>query len=225
MQALALFLDFDGTLVEIAETPDGIYVADDLAHRLEGLSRRLGGRLALVTGRAIADIHGHLGRATIATVGSHGAEFDAAAETVESLSESAAAAITALADQWPRLLVETKPHGVAIHYRQEPGAASAVLTVMDDIAAKDGLAVRHGKMVVELGPPHANKGAAVERLMALPPYAGTTPIFVGDDVTDEDGFTAAIAAGGHGILVGDPRPTAAHYRLSGPEEVHRWLNL
>lgn len=225
LHALALFLDFDGTLVEIAETPDAIHVADNLAHRLEELSRRLNGRLALVTGRAIADIHGHLGSARIATVGSHGAEFDADAETAESLSESAAAAIASLADKWPRLIVETKPHGVAIHYRQEPSAASAVMTVMEDIATKDGLAVRPGKMVVELGPPQANKGAAVERLMALPPYAGSTPIFVGDDVTDEDGFTAAAAAGGHGVLVGNPRPTAARYRLSGPEEVYRWLSL
>src|SRR3546814_9552356 len=90
---------------------------------------------------------------------------------------------------------------------------------MDDIAEREGLAVRRGKMVVELGPVQANKGRAVARLMSEPPYMGAVPIFIGDDVTDEDGFAAAAAAGGYGILVGAPRPTAAHYRLPGTREV------
>src|SRR3546814_11705657 len=96
---------------------------------------------------------------------------------------------------------------------------------MDDIAGREGRAVRRGKMVVELGPVQANKGRAVARLMSRPPYAGAVPIFIGDDVTDEDGFAAAAAAGGHGILVGPPRPTAAHYRLPGPRDGQNWLNL
>lgn len=224
-QPTALFLDFDGTLVEIAETPDGIRIPPRLGRRLETLGRRLGGRLALVTGRARDDIHGHIGDVAIMTVGSHGVEFGGSAPPPRPLSGQAAAAIAALTEQWPGLLIETKPHGIAIHYRQEPDAAPSVLTVMEELAACEGLAARRGKMVVELGPAGANKGEAVARLMAEAPFAGAAPLFVGDDVTDEDGFAAAAAAGGHGILVGAPRRTAAHYRLAGPDEVHRWLKL
>lgn len=224
-QPVALFLDFDGTLVEIAETPDSILVPDDLARRLESLAARIEGRLALITGRSLADIGGHLGRGAIRIVGSHGAEHGDADDPASSLSRDATAAIAALVGAWPGLLVETKPHGIAIHYRQEPEAEAAVLPVMDDIAEREGLTVRRGKMVVELGPVQANKGRAVERLMHQPPYAGATPVFIGDDVTDEDGFAAVAAAGGHGILVGAPRPTAAHYRLPSTREVYRWLGL
>ncbi len=224
-QPIALFLDFDGTLVEIAETPGGIHVPDGLARRLETLAARLDGRLALVSGRARADIHGHLGGIAIMTIGSHGAEFGEDGASPGAMSAVSAADIAALAAQWPGLLVETKPHGVAMHYRQEPGAESAVLSVMDGIATREGLAVRRGKMVVELGPAEANKGQAVARLMREAPYAGAMPLFVGDDVTDEDGFAAAAIAGGHGILVGEVRPTAACYRLPGTPEVHEWLNL
>lgn len=222
---VALFLDFDGTLVDIAETPDGIQVPGDLACRLEALAAHLGGRLALISGRARADIRGHLGDIAIVTVGSHGAEFGGDAADSSALSETTATALAALSAQWPGLLVETKPHGLAIHYRQEPDAAPTVLSLMNDIAAREGLAVRRGKMVVEIGPAGANKGAAVVRLMAQPPYAGATPIFIGDDITDEDGFTAVADAGGHGILVGPPRPTAARYLLPDPQQVHKWLTL
>ena len=224
-QPVALFLDFDGTLVEIAETPDSIMVPGDLARRLESLAARIDGRLALITGRSLADIGGHLGRGSIRIVGSHGAEHGDADDPTTGISHDATGAIAALAGAWPGLLVETKPHGIAIHYRQEPDAEAAVFRVMDGIAEHEGLAVRQGKMVVELGPPQANKGQAVARLMSQPPYAGAIPIFIGDDVTDEDGFAAAAAAGGHGILVGPPRPTAAHYRLPGTRDVYNWLNL
>ncbi len=224
-QPVALFLDFDGTLVEIAETPDAILIPDDLMRRLEDLAARVDGRLALVTGRSLADIGAHLGPSSIMIVGSHGAEQDDAALPTAPLARDATASIATLAAQWPGLLIETKPHGIAIHYRQEPDAETAVFTVMDDIAEREGLAVRRGKMVVELGPAQANKGQAVARLMREPAYAGAMPVFIGDDVTDEDGFAAAAAAGGHGILVGAQRPTAARYRLADPREVYRWLDL
>lgn len=222
---MALFLDFDGTLVEIAETPDAILVPDDLVRRLEDLAVRMDGRLALITGRSLSDIGSHLAHRSIRIVGSHGAEDGDGAGPAATLAREASAAIAALVGKWPGLLVETKPHGVAIHYRQEPDAEKAVFTVMDDIAEREGLAVRRGKMVVELGPAQANKGRAVARLMSRPPFAGATPVFIGDDITDEDGFAAAAAAGGHGILVGAPRPTAARYRLKGTRQVYRWLGL
>ena len=222
---LALFLDFDGTLVEIADTPDGIHVPDGVPEQLMALNRALDGRIAIVSGRAIADIRTYLGPVGLLMVGSHGAEMGEAAETSPILSDASRAALTALVAAWPQLLIEIKPHGIAVHYRQEPEAAPAVYRVMDDMAARENLAARRGKMVVELGPKSANKGLAVARLMAAPPFAGAMPIFIGDDTTDEDGFIAVAAAGGHGILVGAPRPTAAHYRLADPEMVHQWLIL
>ncbi len=222
---MALFLDFDGTLVDIAETPDAILVPDGLLRRLEALAARVDGRLALITGRSQSDIGGHLGRGAIRIVGSHGAEQGDVTVPAVTLSGDTTMAIASLAARWPHLLVETKPHGMAIHYRQEPHAEAAVFSVMDDIAEREGLAVRRGKMVVELGPAQANKGRAVARLLDQSPYAGATPVFIGDDITDEDGFAAAAAAGGHGILVGAPRPTIAHYRLPGTREVYNWLGL
>lgn len=224
-RAVALFLDFDGTLVEIADTPEGIHVPDGVPAQLDALHRALDGRIAIVSGRAIADIQTHLGPLDVLMVGSHGAEIGEAAEPAAILSDASRAAIAALTAQWPALIVEAKPHGIAVHYRQEPDAAPAVLQLMDDMAAREGLAARRGKMVVELGPKSANKGAAVTGLMAAPPFAGALPLFIGDDVTDEDGFAAVDAAGGSGILVGTPRPTAARYRLPDPEAVHQWLTL
>lgn len=224
-QAIALFLDFDGTLVEIADKPDGIHVPGSLPTALERLNARVDQRLALVTGRALGDLRRYLGDVAITLVGSHGAEFGSSALDALDLSSASADALAAIVAQWPSLLVETKPHGVAVHYRQEPEAQSAVYTVMADIAQREGLALKRGKMVAELGSPLANKGKAVARLMELAPYAGALPIFIGDDVTDEDGFAAVAALGGHGILVGPQRATAAHYRLGSTQEVHAWLNL
>jgi len=221
--SIALFLDFDGTLVEIADTPDGIHVPEGIPAQLAALHRALDGRIAIVSGRAIADIQSWLGPLDMLMVGSHGAEIGEAATGAATLSDASRTELAALTAAWPRLLVETKPHGIAVHYRQEPEAAPAVFTVMDDLATREGLAARRGKMVVELGPKSANKGAAVARLMAEPPFAGAQPIFIGDDRTDEDGFAAVAATGGHGILVGARRPTAADYRLADPEAVHRWL--
>jgi len=224
-QSVALFLDFDGTLVEIAETPDGIQVSDDLPVRLEHLSAGIGGRLALVTGRALSDIHSHLGANSLLIVGSHGAEFSDAADKGVTLSNATLDEIAPLLAQWPGLLLESKPHGIAIHYRQEPAAEPVVLTIMQQVAEWEGLSVRRGKMVVELGPANVNKGWAVTLLMAQPPFIGAMPIFIGDDVTDEDGFAAAEAAGGFGILVGSARATAARYRLKTIQEVYHWLGL
>lgn len=222
---VALFLDFDGTLVEIADTPGGIHVPVGIPAQLAALHRRLDGRMAIVSGRAIADVRSHLGVPGLLMVGSHGAEIGEAAAARSTLSDASRADIAALTAGWPGLLVETKPLGIAIHYRQEPDAAPTVLKVMDGMAAREGLAARRGRMVVELGPKSADKGTALARLMAAAPFAGATPLFVGDDLTDEDGFAAARRAGGYGILVGDMRPTAARFRLPGPLQVHRWLTL
>ena len=121
-------------------------------------------------------------------------------------------------------VVEEKPFGAALHYRQAPDAGAACDALAETIAARTGLTLQHGKMVAELRVPGGDKGDAVRRFMAEPPMAGARPVFVGDDLTDEAGFRAAEALGGWGILVGGPRATAAHYGLSGVKDVHEWLD-
>jgi trehalose 6-phosphate phosphatase len=223
----ALFLDFDGTLVELAETPDTIRVPSGLSTLLGAVAERLENRLAIISGRSIEDLERYLGRSSLALSGSHGLELRlaggpyvaiAAPEWLEDarhqVSEFAAA---------EGLLVEQKPSSVAIHFRQAPERERDVTEFLDGIATPNGLSVQHGKMVAELRPHGADKGDALRRLMAEPQFASARPLFVGDDLTDEDGFAAAASMGGAGILVGAPRPTAARWRLPDVQAVIAWL--
>jgi trehalose 6-phosphate phosphatase len=227
----ALFLDFDGTLVAIADTPDAISVPGDLASRLGVLSQRLDGRLALISGRAAGDLERHLGAMPFARAGSHGLDRYTAdgAELgpgpgPEPIPHDASAALQAFAER-DGLLYEAKPHGGALHYRAAPELADAVHHFAENLARAHGLSVKLGKCVVELVQPGADKGAAVRAFMDDADFAGATPVFVGDDLTDEDGFAAAERLGGFGVLVGARRPTAARYRLASVAAVHQWLAL
>jgi trehalose 6-phosphate phosphatase len=228
LEGAALFLDFDGTLVELAETPDAIEVSSDLQPLLERLARRLGGRLAIVSGRPIEDLERHLAISGIAVSGSHGVELRLAGQALRAAEPPAGvaearAAARRFAETAPGLLVEEKPAGVALHYRQAPDRAYSVGTFMAAVAERTGLSLLHGKMVAELRPRGADKGAAIRAMMAEPPFAGARPVFVGDDITDEDGFQVASEMGGAGILVGPPRATRAAWRLDDVPAVARWL--
>lgn len=224
----ALFLDFDGTLVELAEAPGAISVPEGLKPLLDRLSERLGGRLAIVSGRAVDDLRSHLDSETAVLSGSHGAELRYAdgrsvpvaappglAEARESIRRFAAGS--------DGLLVEDKPAGVALHYRLAPERGEEADAFLESLALRSGLALQRGKMVAELRPEGSDKGAAVKRLMGEPPFAGARPVFVGDDLTDEDAFRAAISLGGEGVLVGPARPSAARWRLDGVADVISWL--
>jgi trehalose 6-phosphate phosphatase len=227
---IALFLDFDGTLIDIAETPEGIVVPEGFARGLEALSRRLGGRLALISGRAVANLEGHCGGPLgIAIAGSHGlSRFSASRERLgakpQPLPDRVFEAFTRFATD-TGLHLENKAYGAALHYRADPSLAERAEAFAGSLAEEHGLMVKRGKYVVELVPPGADKGTAVRAFMSEPPFAGTRPVFVGDDVTDEDGFTAAAALGGFGVLVGYPRPTAAEYGFVDPSSVTAWLGL
>jgi trehalose 6-phosphate phosphatase len=224
----ALFLDFDGTLIELADTPDSIRVPPALPDLLRDLERRLSGRLALVSGRALADLDRHVGLSGIAAAGSHGLELRlpgkaALAPDPPPKLAAARAAVAAYADSRPGLLAEEKPAGIALHYRLAPDEGEAARAFAADVAGRTGLDLLHGKMVAELRPPGTDKGGVLRALMAEPPFAGARPVFVGDDLTDEDAFRAAAALGGAGVLVGPPRDSAALWRLDGVEAAMRWL--
>lgn len=224
----ALFLDFDGTLVELAESPDAISVPDALPPLLERLAARLGGRLAIISGRSLADLDRHLALPRLAVSGSHGLELrfpggPGVAPAAPAGLDAARRALRRFAASDPGLLVEEKPASIALHYRRAPRQADAAADFLAALAARTGLAMQRGKMVIELRPPGADKGDALRRIMREPPFAGARPLFVGDDLTDEHAFAAAAELGGAGILVGRERPTAARWLLPDVASVAAWL--
>ncbi|RPF72512.1 trehalose-phosphatase [Aurantiacibacter spongiae] len=228
-QTIALFLDFDGTLVELADTPDAITVPSNLHERLCALADRLGGRLALVSGRAIVDLERHVGPVALACAGSHGGHCrDATGRAVGNvpggLPPRSLADIRDFAQEHGFAL-EDKPHGAALHYRADPSLEERGLAFARDIAAEHDLDVKRGKFLIELVGRGANKGSAVRAFMDRDPFAGAVPVFVGDDVTDEDGMCAAADLGGFGIAVGDRRNEQAKYNLASVAAVHHWLGL
>jgi len=227
--ALALFLDFDGTLVELAARPEAIVVPDAVSERLWSLSARLEGRLALVSGRAIDDLERHLGSLAIARAGSHGiarmlADGSVLGEEPEIFPADAAETLRTFA-QTRGFLLEEKPHGAALHYRAAPHLEEEGANFAGNFAKLHGLEVKRGKCVIELVRPGADKGSAVRAFMTIAPFVGARPVFVGDDLTDEDGFAAAEELGGFGIIVGERQPSVARYRLHDTVAVHRWLGL
>ena len=227
--SLAVFLDFDGTLVQIAPDPDAIVVPPDLGDRLRSLRDRLEGRLALVSGRALDDVERHLGRLDLARAGSHGldriyADGRPAGEMPEPLPDEVIAKLRSFARDHG-LRYEPKAHGGALHYRQRLQCEKQAQAFVADLAAAHGLAVKRGKAVAELVRPGASKRGAVEAFMEEPPFIGAMPLFIGDDVTDEDGFAGVADYGGFGIAVGERHSERARYRLDNVAAVHHWLEI
>ena len=195
---------------------------------LQRLQDKLSGRLAFLSGRSLADVRSYLHPLEVAAGGSHGLELAHASEedVIVQSPPGLAGAIKELKRlelEQPGVIVEIKPGGVAVHYRQAPQAEALCQETTTRMAADIGMAVQLGKMVVELKHPAADKGQALKQFMAAAPFVGTLPIFIGDDLTDEDGFAAAAELGGAGILVGPNRSTQAKYRLEDVSAVRHWL--
>ena len=223
----SLFLDFDGTLAPIADTPDGVVVDNDLLSLLGELRDALDGRLAIVSGRSISTLR-DLGFAGFLLAGTHGLEFASPGEEVEApprrpAVDDAEAAFHAFAKDKPGLLVERKSISVGLHFRGAPQWGAKAGELASELAEKLGLALQPGKMLFELRPGGADKGSAVHILMTRQPMAGGRPVFIGDDVTDEEGFAAAARLGGAGILVGPPRETLAAFSLEQVAAVRHYL--
>lgn len=224
----ALFLDLDGTLAPIAARPQDVHPDPRRTDLLERLAGALDGRLAVVTGRTLADVDRILEGRVAAVAAVHGlVRRDARGLLHEHAPHprlhEAAEAFRRFAARDSGLLVEEKGLSVALHFRLARSCADAARACARRLAAETGLTLQDGDMVEELRTPGPTKADSVRAFMAEPPFAGATPLFLGDDVTDEDGFAAARALGGAGVLVGVARPTGAQYRLPGVEATLAWL--
>jgi trehalose 6-phosphate phosphatase len=224
LQDAALFLDFDGTLVSIADRPDAIRLGPELLPLLERLYDRLEGRLTLISGRASADVRQWLDPLRVPVVGSHGLERDGVALPRSAALDEGIRHLRTVQARNPGVLLEEKPMGAALHFREAPAAEEACRAAATHVAASTGMQVQPGKMVFEIKPEGGDKGTAIQALMAEARNAGRRPVFIGDDLTDEHGFAVVRNLDGAGILVGEERETAATHRLPGVADVHRWLD-
>lgn len=224
----ALFLDLDGTLAGFRPTPADVAPHPERSRLVGDLKRWLGGRLVVLSGRPIDDVDRVLEGAALCVAGVHGLERrDRSGQRIAFAPHAglplAEAALQAFAEAQPGLLLERKTGALALHYRGHPPAREACIDAAARQAQAHDLMLQEGKMVVELRTPGPTKGDALATFMADPEFADATPVMVGDDLTDEPAFTAAAALGGHGILVGEPRESAARYGLASPSAVRAWL--
>ena len=225
----ALFLDLDGTLVEIEEHPDDVVAGGALRALLRRVCDAAGGAVALITGRTIADADRILGGAIANIAGVHGLEHRINGKL--NRDHAAAFELNAALDDVRDLVIagvlqariEEKGASVALHYRHAPEIEQDVRACAAQIAARHRLRTLPGKMVIEIVAGAHTKGDAMDAFMRAAPFAGRKPVAVGDDVTDEDAFSAAARAGGFAIRVGEARSSSAAYRLATPADVHAWL--
>lgn len=217
----AVFLDLDGTLLEIAATPDAVVVPTDLVATLKSVGETLGGALAIVSGRMLPEVDRLLAPLKLPASGEHGAvirmpdgshdEIDVRIpyEWVQDLEDASA--------DMQGVIIERKTHGVAAHFRNAPRYERPLRSLAANLIANaTTFEIVEAKMAIEIHPRTVSKARAVNRLMSAPPFAGRVPVFVGDDVSDQDGFRAAEKLGGMGLDVLG--------RFAGrPLEVRRWL--
>jgi trehalose 6-phosphate phosphatase len=226
----ALFLDLDGTLLEIAPTPDAVQVTPDLPSVLATLRQRLQGALALVSGRAISDLDALLHPLQFPAAGIHGIERrDAQGDIhLSGLSsedlDPARAELLAFVATHPGTLLEDKGRALALHFRQAPELAVVALQAAERLLTKlpKDTRVQPGHCVVEIKGGRANKYSAIQQFMQELPFSGRVPVFVGDDLTDRDGFAYVESVGGHAIVVG-PEPEKGRGWLPNPAAVRDWL--
>lgn len=228
-RGVAMFLDFDGTLVEIAETPDAVHVAQTTRATLVRLQKLLDGALAIVTGREIAIVDAMLSPFRCPVAGVHGlTRRDAEGREHDkpippSFLDAAERQLATLAAKNPGLLVERKSHAVALHYRGRPSLEAACIAAMEELIALDErVCLVRGKMVIEARPIGGDKGSAVVDFLAERPFAGRRPVFAGDDVTDEDAFRVVNDRNGVTLKIGGGE-SRARYRLDDTAAFLHWL--
>ena len=226
----AFFLDLDGTLLEIAETPDAVGIGPEEKVLMERLVAAAGGAVAVISGRALARIDQIMAPLVLPAAGQHGAERRDAQGVRHrhrfpaNVLRPVAVGIRSFAAQHQGLVFEDKGASVALHYRKAPQLARAAQAAVRDAAGPLGeqVEVQDGKMVVELKPAGCDKGKAIAQFMQEAPFAGRQPVFIGDDATDEYGFRVVNAMGGHSVKVGEGA-SVARWRLENPASTRAWL--
>lgn len=226
----AYFLDVDGTLIEIADTPDCARVDTGLLDLIARLHRASAGAVALISGRALSDLEARIGTLRLPMAGQHGLERrDAAGRLWIHAAPPAAKyaiieSLTPVLARHPGLLLEDKGLTLALHYRRAPHLASYVHLLMRRLAGTSdtGLEVQRGKRVAEVKPSGIDKGSAVAEYLTESPFRGRRPVFIGDDLNDEHGFAEVNRLDGVSIKVGKGA-SCAHFRLRDVAAVRRWL--
>lgn len=226
----ALFLDVDGTLLEIAATPRAVHTDRADTKLIAALYEKADGALALVSGRSLAMIDLLFAPLKLPAAGQHGVERRDARGRVQrpafpaDVLSRAAEMIGAFAAKHAGLVFEHKGYSMALHYRLAPHLAGAAHAVVREACRTvgEGMEVQRGKMVAELKPAGHDKGKAIEAFMREKPFVGRIPVFLGDDLTDEHGFRVVERLGGHSIKIG-PGATEAKWRLPHPAAARAWL--
>ncbi|WP_395017248.1 trehalose-phosphatase [Dongia sp.] len=231
LREIALFLDFDGTLVELAPQPEAVIVPSDLPPLLARLLAGTGGAVATISGRPIAEVDGFLKPLRLPASGAHGAELretpDAEIQVIgahlsDPLRAQLQAIVSMLEQRWPGLRTEDKGTSFAIHYRHAAEAEPDLRAALGSLHFENGWQLLAGHRVFEVKARGWNKATAVQRLMEQPAFAGRRPLFIGDDRTDLDGMAAARALGGDGVAIGGLDAEVA-WALSDPAAVRAWL--
>ncbi|PYE86015.1 trehalose-phosphatase [Pseudoroseicyclus aestuarii] len=225
-----LFLDLDGTLVDLAPTPDGIQVAPDLGELLGLLYERTEGRTVIISGRAIEDAAQYLQGFGGPMIGGHGAQerlVDGTIKRHELADETTVQRLGDMADSFaathPGLLCERKPTGVVLHFRKDESLAAPAYAFLRALSETHrGFDLHHSKMAYELRPAGIGKDVSMRKMMQQDGFAGTRPIFFGDDVTDEPALQWVAAQGGIAVKIGEGE-TAAQARLEDPSSARRTL--
>ena len=226
----AYFFDIDGTLVELADSPGGVLLDRELRQLIEQLHRSAGGAVALISGRSIADIDHLVPGIRLPAAGQHGIERrDASGEISRHAFPSreldgVRARLAEAVIRHPGLLLEDKGLSLALHYRRSPRLGGYAHRLVRSLLPRLGrqYRIQTGKRVVEMKPAGRDKGAAVLEFMQEPPFRGRTPVFVGDDISDEYGFATVNRLRGYSVKVG-PGQTSARWRLPDVRAVRAWL--
>jgi trehalose 6-phosphate phosphatase len=230
LSSCAYFLDADGTLLDIMPRPEDVVADETLRTLLAAVALAARGALALVSGRAIADIDRIFSPLIFPASGLHGAEIrfpnGSRCSPADGAMDAVRQPLAGFMAAHPGLRLEDKGAALAIHFRQRPELGSEVLEFLRSLAQQSGLAVQEGKMVAELKQAHDDKGKGVAALLARPPFLGRKPVFIGDDLTDESGFLFVNARGGVSVRVGAAGIASnAHFRLSDPASVRAELHV
>lgn len=230
LSTTAVFCDFDGTLVPIAPTPDAVKVNAELKTILQRLHQRCGGALAIISGRSLDEINRLLNIPMLSAAGCHGLEWQQQGQRQPARGATATELPAALIQHIMdfalehKLLVENKQHTIAIHFRNNPDKEPILdVFLKQALCNSPNLSVLHGKAIREIKPGHDHKGTAIAHFIENDLFRGRTPVFIGDDVTDEDGFLWVNNHNGVSIKVG-PGPSAAQFRLADSAAVGRYLS-